>query len=138
MEFLLILIIALGGFTYVGYPLFTDRNRWGRPPLKSPSRGEELRSRKDLALAAIKELEFDFETGKLSLEDYRALRSRYEGEAMEAMKLLDGLGGKGGKLKTTGESREKMICSSCGEEVPPRGRYCPNCGTSFTGTVDPS
>ncbi len=138
MELILILLLTLGGLFYIGYPLFSDEERWRISTRKIPSRVEELKARKGLALSAIKELEFDYQTGKLSPEDYGSLRSRYEGEAVESMKLLDGLQ-KGGKKFKTKKGREgKLICSSCGEEVPPSSQYCSNCGTRFTGENDPS
>lgn len=133
----MILVITLGGLLYVGYPLFTDTGRWRGAPGRAPSREEELRSRKRHALSAIKELEFDYQTGKLSEEDYRSLRSRYEKDAVEAMKGLDGLG-KGARFRTKKGEEGRLICSSCGEEVPSRSRFCPNCGTRFDGAEQSS
>jgi hypothetical protein len=131
MELLLILIMTLGGLFYVGYPIFTEEKMWIVAPARPLSRKEELLARKGRALSAIKEVEFDFHTGKLSPEDYSSLRSRYEGEVIEVMKLLDSLE-KGGKRFKTGKGEGgKLICSSCGEEVPPKSRYCPACGTRF-------
>src|SRR3970040_425640 len=40
---------------------------------------------KEMALAAIRELEFDYATGKISPEDYAVLRARYEAKALEAI-----------------------------------------------------
>src|SRR5512138_779983 len=41
---------------------------------------------KGLALAALKEIEFDRETGKLSDEDYAYLKTKYTGAALEALR----------------------------------------------------
>ena len=49
----------------------------------------ELREEKRRVLRAINELEFDFEMGKLSPNDYRAVRDAYELRAIEAMRALD-------------------------------------------------
>lgn len=38
---------------------------------------------------SIRELDFDFETGKLSKQDYQELRKSIEKETIEAMKQLD-------------------------------------------------
>jgi rubrerythrin len=138
MELFMILTITLGGLLYVGYPLFTDAGRWQSTPRRTPSREEELQARKRHALSAIRELEFDYQTGKLSDEDYRSLRSRYEKEAVDAMKGLDGLGKGGRKLRTRKGEEGGLICSSCGEEVPSRSRFCPNCGTRFDGAEQSS
>ena len=41
---------------------------------------------KGVALAALKEIEFDRETGKLSDADYEFLKAKYTGQALEAMR----------------------------------------------------
>jgi hypothetical protein len=48
-----------------------------------------LEKQRDLAYAAIKEAEFDFQMGKLSSDDYAALRRTYEGRAIAALAALD-------------------------------------------------
>jgi hypothetical protein len=44
---------------------------------------------RDRALAALKELEFDHRTGKVSDEDYRALVSTLRADAARSLKALD-------------------------------------------------
>lgn len=44
---------------------------------------------KDLAYAAIKEADFDFQMGKLSVEDHAALRAKYEARALAALDALE-------------------------------------------------
>lgn len=62
------------------------------------------------AYAAIKEVEFDRQMGKLSDEDYRLLRDRYERQALEALAQLDRLasfpqrGSSGGGVPSTAAS----------------------------------
>jgi hypothetical protein len=48
-----------------------------------------LAERRDRALAALKELEFDHRTGKVSDEDYRALVGPLRREAAEALRALE-------------------------------------------------
>jgi hypothetical protein len=45
-----------------------------------------------IALAALKEIEFDRATGKLSDEDYAQLKRKYTAEALEAMRAEGGSG----------------------------------------------
>ena len=45
--------------------------------------------RKEEALAAIRDADFDFQLGKLSETDYRDLRQRLEQSALEAMNVLE-------------------------------------------------
>jgi len=49
----------------------------------------ELREEKRRVLRAINELQFDHEMGKLSDEDYKAVRDLYELRAIEVMRALD-------------------------------------------------
>jgi hypothetical protein len=49
-----------------------------------------LEEERDRALAALKELEFDHRTGKVSDEDYRHAVRVLRGEAAQALRALDG------------------------------------------------
>ena len=61
--------------------------------LDAPEPEEELRvalaEERDRALAALKELEFDHRTGKVSDEDYRALVGPLRRRAAEALRALE-------------------------------------------------
>jgi hypothetical protein len=56
-----------------------------RPALYEPPDPEE--TPKGVALAALKEIEFDRETGKLSDEDYAFLKGKYTGVALDALRV---------------------------------------------------
>ncbi len=103
-------------------------------PIAPPDRGRE----KEMALAAIRELEFDYATGKISPEDHAVLRARYEAKALEAITRTEatpppGAGGGGRDLAALLEeeiaaARGKGRCRSCGESLPREARFCPSCG----------
>ena len=67
----------------------------GAPPVAMSEEGDEpvpldeMDSPKLRALVALREIEFDRATGKLSDEDYERLRSRYSAEAVSAMHAED-------------------------------------------------
>src|SRR4051812_44055215 len=54
------------------------------PPVFEPVDPEE--TPKGIALSALKEIEFDRETGKLSDADYRFLKAKYTAAALEALR----------------------------------------------------
>ena len=54
------------------------------PPAYEPPDPEE--TPKGIALAALKEIEFDRETGKLSDPDYESLKAKYTASALEALR----------------------------------------------------
>ena len=87
----LILIVAI--LVAVGIPLFSKL-----PPKKlfaplDPAEEEykHLLVRKEEVLLAIKELEFDFKTDKISQKDFDALHHKLEEEAVELLEKIDGL-----------------------------------------------
>jgi len=91
-------------------PMIEGRWREGR------NRGKETAAaRKDEAIEALRELEFEYQTGKVSEEDYVALRSRYAREALAARDEL-------------GESVEARSCPACGAAVTEGAKFCTACG----------
>lgn len=50
---------------------------------------DQWQRQKRQALAAIKELELDYQMGKLSREDFERMRARFEAEAIDAITSLD-------------------------------------------------
>jgi hypothetical protein len=90
--------LALGVLLAVLCVLFVARPflRDPRPvddTLDLPAEGEQeriaLAEERDRALAALKELEFDHRTGKLSDDDYRAQVGPMRRRAAEALRALD-------------------------------------------------
>lgn len=69
-----------------------------------------LEARRDAALEALREVEFEFRTGKLPEDEYRALRRKYGRRALEARAAL-------------GDP-----CPRCGAALPPEDRFCSRCG----------
>jgi cytochrome c-type biogenesis protein CcmI len=91
-----ILALVLGGLLTVLCVVFVARPllRPGKDEAPAASGSAEdarvrLYERRDRALAALKELEFDHRTGKVSDEDYGALVGPLRREAAEALKALE-------------------------------------------------
>jgi rRNA maturation endonuclease Nob1 len=103
-----------------------------------------------IALTALKEIEFDRETGKLSDADYELLKAKYTSAALEALRLDAGVG-----QRTVSDDVEAMIaarvrairsasalpssdsranagpgqaCRTCGPRPEPDAVFCSNCG----------
>ena len=75
------------------WPLLRGRaERLASPSSTTPDRRVELAEEKASTYRALKELDFDHETGSLSDDDYQALRDRYEARAAELISKLDALG----------------------------------------------
>ena len=81
-----VLIVALPFLRRPG--LSAAEDRLGEPD-ELERRRLELAEERDRALAALKELEFDHRTGKVSDEDYRELVAPLRRQAAEALRALD-------------------------------------------------
>jgi len=79
-------VVTVGALLYVARPFFR-----GPAPAARAVAGErlELAEERDRTLAALKELEFDHRTGKVSDEDYRELIGPLRRRAVEVLRSLE-------------------------------------------------
>ena len=125
----LLVVVALA---YVLYPLvFATAGPNVRPRPRAtafPASGDED------AIVALREIEFDRATGKLSDTDYADLKARYTQRALEAMRA-EGVSPAGGApVEDAAEAavlayRARLRnCERCGPRPEPDAIYCSNCG----------
>jgi hypothetical protein len=90
MEKAIELAIIVLGLYYIGAPLFR-RQVYKTGIVESEGRDDfhRLLVQKDNAYAAVKDIRFDYQTGKISEEDYTELMAKYEAEAVDALKKID-------------------------------------------------
>lgn len=99
-----------------------------------------------VALRALKEIEFDRATGKLSDTDYEQLKAKYTAEALAAMRMESGVRSQElvptpiSKIPTPacadhGPRPESgaQFCSDCGKRLGTAQGYCARCGTALEG-----
>ena len=84
---LAIVCVALVALPFLREPATRDDRLVGPDELEQ--RRLALSEERDRALAALKELEFDHRTGKVSDEDYRALVGPLRARAAEALRALE-------------------------------------------------
>ena len=85
------------------------------------------------ALAALRDLDFDFRTGKLSAEDYPALRAGLVAKAAESMQVE---AAEDDRIETMIRARiiapaHGKPCPKCGKHVEADVRFCPHCGIAL-------
>jgi hypothetical protein len=120
-----------------------------RRPVFEPVDPEE--TPKGIALSALKEIEFDRETGKLSDTDYQFLKAKYTAAALEALRQEPeseraGIGSDNVEAMIAAKVRAlrsasaftssdpisapstPLACSSCGPRPEPDAVYCSSCG----------
>ena len=87
------LILVLAILIVVGVPLFGKLSKKKLYSKVDPSAEEfkHLLVRKEEVLLAIKEIQFDYQTEKLSDADYTAMKRKLETEALALMDKIDAL-----------------------------------------------
>jgi hypothetical protein len=100
-------VLALVTLSFVLYPLLVERPVGIDLPRVATSDDQ----RANPAIDALREIEFDRETGKLSESDYAALKGEYTQRAVVVMRA-------GGH----------PVCDVCGPRPERDAVYCSNCG----------
>lgn len=128
-------LLAVAALAYVLYPLLFDSPAGGVRATSRFARVLQPSGDED-AVAALREIEFDRATGKLSDADYADLKTRYTARALEAMRASGGIGASEG-VSVVDDAAEAAIlairrrlrsCARCGPRPEADAVYCSNCG----------
>lgn len=127
-------LIALVTLAYVLYPLFADER------VEDAGRMSASRPIVEDPLAALREIEFDRATGKLSDADYSDLKARYTERALAVMRAgesaeaLASLPPEDAAEAAVRRHRAALReCSHCGPRPEPDATYCSTCGRFLPG-----
>ena len=121
-------------------PLFTAPSRAAAQTSALEALEEEQDTRSGVALTALKEIEFDRETGKLSDADYGFLKQKYTVEALAA--LREEADSAPADVEAMVAARVETIrsgaapsagCPMCGIGLEPGARFCSACGHRVGG-----
>jgi len=122
MTFLLVaVVIAVMATFLVIHPLVY--RRWGLLEDPVPGQAVDREARKRVALAALKEVEYDRAAGKLDDSDYTSLRTQLELEAVTVLRH---------SVPAVAGSEESLSAHACGFENPTGSRFCAGCGQRLT------
>ena len=129
-------LIALAAVAFVLVPLFREDEAATVIDARSPQATDAATG--DDAVGALREIEFDRATGKLSDADYAALKSRYTAEALEAMRAADATAITPEASDLAEEAilryRKRAVgCEVCGPRPEPDALYCSTCGRYLPG-----
>jgi hypothetical protein len=128
-------LLAVGALAFVLYPIFFGVPRAPTRVAPTPPAEED----QSTAVAALREIEFDRATGKLSDADYTDLKTRYTREAIAAMRRDDVARGTPipDAARPTDDEVEAVVrayreqqvrCPSCGPRPEPDAIFCSDCG----------
>jgi len=138
MEILITVALGFTATIFVLWPLIKGDMGFEASPVFSPNRGwTDLLLQKEAAIGTLKELEFDYVSGKLSHDDYSRLSAGYENSMIRLLKELDEYDSRDPLSQALEEEilavrkKEKSndrFCVQCGSPVTAGFNYCPDCG----------
>lgn len=108
MTAITMVLIGLVAVLFIIYPLIKRKNNTSKEN-KANNEPQDLVLKKESVYASLKELEFDYQTGKLSREDYEGLRSQLESIAVSLLKKADRVKEGKGREKTIEEEIELEV-----------------------------
>jgi hypothetical protein len=126
-------LLAIGALVYVLYPLFASV---GSIPFRAtPTVAQAAGAAEQEAVVALREIEFDRVTGKLSESDYDELHRRYTELALDAMRRGDTPVSADDAVEAAVLAYRARLkqCARCGPRPEPDAIYCSNCGHYLPG-----
>ena len=142
LSLIIILIIA----AYVGQPFFSEKGSDSTVQRKQVAalweRARLLGDRNSI-YADLRSLDFDRETGKVTVADYESQRYQLVSRGVESLQQLDALPvSADDPIETMIRSVQSAVsdsitetdstfCSQCGEQVATDDRFCGSCGAKL-------
>lgn len=105
--------LALAALGFVLFPLFREELY-----VAPGARAQPVRIRSTTAVDALREIEFDHVTGKLSESDYSQLKATYTERALTVM-------------RHEADGGSAVICPNCGPRPEAKAAFCSNCGRTL-------
>jgi len=141
LEVIAAILVGLAVLAVVLDPLLRNAAPSAQPFIE-PEDLEE--TPKGIALAALREIEFDRATGKLSDEDYAALKAKYSEEALALLRAEENAQAADAgpdRVEAMVEARLRALrgagpsaCPRCGPRPEADAIFCSNCGDRLGGT----
>ncbi len=147
MSFLIAIILSIILLIYVIIPLTEKKYKLAFVPfIKKNKKENDLRERKNELLRALKEIEFEYQMGKLSEKDYKDLRNDYQTNALKILKELDEKNNgkseiddieneirkyRSKKKNVSASTKHLKYCPNCEKRVDAKFKFCTNCGKSL-------
>jgi len=151
LEHAIIIVLIIIASAYIITPLLKSYRFNGSLTPQADEVLGELNLKKESAYAAIRELEFDLNMGKLSKEDYENLRDKYTHDAIDYLKSIDELEkNKSREIDPSEKDLEEKIereistlrssgfaqaadvfCTQCGQRASFADRFCSQCSAKL-------
>jgi hypothetical protein len=143
------ILVVVGVVAFVLHPIVAQRSA---PLGRLEDEPTEAQARKRIALMALRDVEYEFATGKLDEADYGSLKSELAAEALEAIRVeeserREASTSAGAEDRHPGAVelleleeeieayraglRQAIACERCGGLNEMGSRFCANCGTKL-------
>lgn len=146
MEVILAAVVLVLAFAGLAYPLYVSRPRAQRAG--SLALGE-LTAQRDGVYAMLRDLDQDYQIGKLDETDYRARREKYLGRATAVLRQIDAEQGVKGPPIVEDDAIEQEVaalrrarqergsapagfCRHCGQPHQAGDSFCAKCGQALS------
>jgi hypothetical protein len=140
-------LLAVSALAFVLYPIFFSDPRaavrttvvrdWASSARRAERTALDDSTSRESAVAALREIEFDRATGKLSDTDYAALKAQYTRQAILAMRQQDSADSSSGGAPHLDDEIEAAVrayraqhltCPTCGPRPESDAAFCSTCG----------
>lgn len=120
------LVAGAGALFYLIGPLGGRRSKGDA----AESRAARLAAEREAVYSSIRDLDEDFETGKLTPEDHATLRAELRARAVSLLQEE-----RQPEPVQRPQAPAPRFCFACGEKLPDRARFCPQCGEKVAGAA---
>jgi hypothetical protein len=134
---ILIIEIAILALTllFIAYPLLNRRASQVVGGDVEESELTDLLYKKESAYIALKDLDFDYKTGKIDAADYQEMKSRFETDAVALLGRIDeleaGVSAKSARRSATPMAGDVRFCVKCGAKAGADFNFCGKCGAAI-------
>ncbi len=134
-------LLAAAVVLFLLQPLVSGRRASLHRELDEPTEAE---SRRRVTLLALRDVEYDYATGKLGDEDYQSLRRELAAEALTALAAVEAESNEGGDAtpgleediaRLRGGLASGSTCAMCGSGNATESRFCAYCGAALGDTA---
>jgi hypothetical protein len=159
LTLLLLAGLAGGVVLFVLFPIFARASEVSQRPTEVAQERKSLSEKKDRLYEAIKDVEFEYQAGKLSDTDYESVRADFLNQAAKVIARLDEIDksdvvGAAATPKKASEAVQRSeesppntdpesteaasgtSCPSCEQPNPAGAQFCMHCGSEMTNVAE--
>ncbi len=144
MTLLFLAALASGVVLFVLFPIFARASEVSQRPTAIAQERRSLSEKKDRLYEAIKDIDFEYQAGKLSDTDYKSVRTDCLAQAAEVIARLEEIDESDAAGAKATEEKDSVAvdvasgpsCPSCEQKNPAGAQFCMSCGSKMTSLAN--